>query len=47
MWSHLQDYIDRWRYNANRAPQAQMKLKILQKLWVAFVASRHLNLLSH
>ncbi|XP_065890278.1 ATP-binding cassette sub-family F member 3-like [Dysidea avara] len=29
---HLQDYIDRWRYNANRAPQAQSKLKILEKL---------------
>lgn len=29
---HLQAYIDRWRYNANRAPQAQMKIKILQKL---------------
>ena len=29
---HLQDFIDRWRYNANRAQQAQMKIKILQKL---------------
>ncbi|KAJ9065367.1 ATP-binding cassette, regulator of translational elongation [Entomophthora muscae] len=29
---HLQDFIDRWRYNANRAPQAQMKIKILEKL---------------
>ncbi|KAJ1914543.1 ATP-binding cassette, regulator of translational elongation [Mycoemilia scoparia] len=29
---HLQDFIDRWRYNANRAAQAQMKIKILQKL---------------
>ncbi|KAL0074831.1 P-loop containing nucleoside triphosphate hydrolase protein [Phycomyces blakesleeanus] len=29
---HLQDFIDRWRYNAKRAPQAQSKLKILEKL---------------
>ncbi|KAL5491328.1 hypothetical protein EMCRGX_G016598 [Ephydatia muelleri] len=29
---HLQDYVDRWRYNAKRAPQAQSKLKILEKL---------------
>eukprot|EP01135_Chromosphaera_perkinsii_P000927 Nk52_evm25s153 gene=Nk52_evmTU25s153 len=29
---HLQDYIDRWRYNAKRAPQAQSKIKILEKL---------------
>ncbi|KAH7911822.1 P-loop containing nucleoside triphosphate hydrolase protein, partial [Hygrophoropsis aurantiaca] len=29
---HLQAYIDRWRYNANRAPQAQMRIKILEKL---------------
>ncbi|CAO3590088.1 unnamed protein product [Absidia cylindrospora] len=29
---HLQDYIDRWRYNARRGPQAQSKLKILEKL---------------
>ncbi|ORZ21595.1 P-loop containing nucleoside triphosphate hydrolase protein [Absidia repens] len=29
---HLQDYIDRWRYNAKRGPQAQSKLKILEKL---------------
>lgn len=29
---HLQAYIDRWRYNANRAPQAQSKIKILEKL---------------
>ncbi|KAL7418028.1 P-loop containing nucleoside triphosphate hydrolase protein [Mrakia frigida] len=30
--AHLQAYIDRWRYNANRAPQAQSKIKILEKL---------------
>ncbi|KAI9479423.1 ATP-binding cassette, regulator of translational elongation [Coemansia sp. RSA 989] len=30
--AHLQDFIDRWRYNANRAAQAQMKIKILEKL---------------
>ncbi|KAI8906368.1 P-loop containing nucleoside triphosphate hydrolase protein [Gorgonomyces haynaldii] len=29
---HLQDFIDRWRYNANRAAQAQSKIKILEKL---------------
>ncbi|KIR75361.1 ATP-binding cassette subfamily F member 3 [Cryptococcus deuterogattii R265] len=29
---HLQAYIDRWRYNAARAAQAQSKIKILEKL---------------
>ncbi|CAO3628641.1 unnamed protein product [Mucor hiemalis] len=29
---HLQDFIDRWRYNAKRAPQAQSKIKIIEKL---------------
>ncbi|ORX56721.1 P-loop containing nucleoside triphosphate hydrolase protein [Hesseltinella vesiculosa] len=29
---HLQDFIDRWRYNAKRAPQAQSKIKVLEKL---------------
>jgi ATP-binding cassette subfamily F protein 3 len=29
---HLQDFIDRWRYNAKRAAQAQSKMKILEKL---------------
>lgn len=29
---HLQDFIDRWRYNAKRAPQAQSRIKILEKL---------------
>lgn len=29
---HLQAYIDRWRVNANRAAQAQSKIKILEKL---------------
>lgn len=29
---HLQDFIDKWRYNAKRAPQAQSKIKILDKL---------------
>ncbi|KAF8523125.1 P-loop containing nucleoside triphosphate hydrolase protein [Hysterangium stoloniferum] len=31
---HLQAFIDRWRYNANRgsSAQAQMKIKILEKL---------------
>jgi ATP-binding cassette subfamily F protein 3 len=32
---HLQSFIDRWRYNANRAAQAQSKIKILEK-WVRF-----------
>ncbi|KAJ2612067.1 ATP-binding cassette, regulator of translational elongation [Coemansia sp. RSA 1365] len=30
--AHLQDFIDRWRYNSKRAPQAQMKIKILEKM---------------
>ncbi|KAH8922302.1 P-loop containing nucleoside triphosphate hydrolase protein [Atractiella rhizophila] len=30
--AHLQAFIDRWRYNANRAPQAQSRIKILEKL---------------
>ncbi|KAI9567006.1 P-loop containing nucleoside triphosphate hydrolase protein [Boletus coccyginus] len=29
---HLQAFIDRWRYNANRAAQAQARIKILEKL---------------
>ncbi|KAL1921371.1 uncharacterized protein VTP21DRAFT_11087 [Calcarisporiella thermophila] len=29
---HLQAFIDRWRYNAARASQAQSKIKILEKL---------------
>ncbi|KAG8900986.1 hypothetical protein FRB99_005646 [Tulasnella sp. 403] len=29
---HLQAFIDRWRYNAARAAQAQSKIKILEKL---------------
>lgn len=29
---HLQAFVDRWRVNANRAAQAQSKLKILEKL---------------
>lgn len=29
---HLQAFVDRWRYNANRAAQAQSRLKILEKL---------------
>ncbi|KAJ7585676.1 P-loop containing nucleoside triphosphate hydrolase protein [Mycena floridula] len=28
----LQAFIDRWRYNANRAPQAQSRIKVLEKL---------------
>ena len=30
--AHLQAFIDRWRYNANRASQAQSRIKILEKL---------------
>lgn len=30
--AHLQAFVDRWRYNANRAAQAQSKLKIIEKL---------------
>lgn len=30
--ANLQAFVDRWRYNANRAPQAQSRLKILEKL---------------
>ncbi|XP_064385354.1 ATP-binding cassette sub-family F member 3-like isoform X3 [Halichondria panicea] len=29
---HLQEFIDRWRYNAKRSSQAQMRIKILEKL---------------
>ncbi|PKI85290.1 hypothetical protein MVES1_000836 [Malassezia vespertilionis] len=30
--AHLQAFIDRWRYNANRASQAQSRIKELEKL---------------
>ena len=30
----FQVFIDRFRYNANRAAQVQSKLKLLEKLWV-------------
>ena len=33
---HLQAFIDRWRYNANRAAQAQSKIKILEKVGYHF-----------
>lgn len=33
---HLQAFIDRWRYNANRAAQAQSKIKILEKVKIPF-----------
>ena len=29
----FQEFVDRWRYNAKRASQAQMRIKILEKLW--------------
>ena len=43
---HLQAIIDRWRYNANRAAQAQSKIKILDKVKRVFVFchSRILNI---
>jgi ATP-binding cassette subfamily F protein 3 len=28
----FQEFVDRWRYNAKRASQAQMRIKILEKL---------------
>ena len=31
----FQIFIDRFRYNANRASQVQSKLKLLEKLWVS------------
>ena len=34
---HLQAFIDRWRYNANRAAQAQSKIKILEKACSVFL----------
>ncbi len=37
---HLQAFIDRWRYNANRAAQAQSKIKILEKVRGLFVVAR-------
>lgn len=40
---HLQDFIDRWRYNAKRAPQAQSKIKILEKLPDLEVVTEELN----
>jgi ATP-binding cassette, subfamily F, member 3 len=36
---HLQAFIDRWRYNANRAAQAQSKIKILEKVELIFCLS--------
>lgn len=54
---HLQAFIDRWRYNANRgklfpflpflkfifslAAQAQMKIKILEKVLYHLVSAGH------
>lgn len=35
---HLQAFIDRWRYNANRAAQAQSKIKILEKVDTTYFA---------
>ena len=33
---HIQVFIDRFRYNANRAAQVQSKIKILEKLPVLY-----------
>ena len=38
---HLQAFIDRWRYNANRAAQAQSKIKILEKVGVFSPTAPH------
>lgn|SRR6267154_3992808 len=38
---HLQAFIDRWRYNANRAAQAQSKIKILEKVRISFCSVPH------
>lgn len=32
--AHTQEFIDRFRYNANRASSVQSKIKMLDKLWV-------------
>ena len=37
---HLQAFIDRWRYNANRAAQAQSKIKILEKVRGSLTVAR-------
>jgi ATPase subunit of ABC transporter with duplicated ATPase domains len=39
---NLQAFIDRWRYNANRAAQAQSKIKILEKVKASFSATPHI-----
>ena len=41
---HLQAFIDRWRYNANRAAQAQMKIKILEKVHFRLLAGLNVRL---
>lgn len=33
---HVQEFIDRFRYNANRAASVQSKIKMLEKLYVRF-----------
>lgn len=33
--AHVQEFIDRFRYNANRASSVQSKIKMLEKLWVS------------
>lgn len=34
---HVQEFIDRFRYNANRAALVQSKIKMLEKLYGSFV----------
>lgn len=34
--AHVQEFIDRFRYNANRASSVQSKIKMLDKLLVHF-----------
>lgn len=32
--AHVQEFIDKFRYNAKRASLVQSKIKMLEKLWV-------------
>jgi ATPase subunit of ABC transporter with duplicated ATPase domains len=41
---HLQAFIDRWRYNANRAAQAQSKIKILEKVRGSTCSCPHISI---
>ncbi|KAI9222799.1 P-loop containing nucleoside triphosphate hydrolase protein [Blastocladiella britannica] len=41
--AHLQAFVDRWRYNAKRAPQAQARMKMLEKLPELEVPTEEVN----